>query len=95
VPVQQCLLETLGIEPAGEDAPQLARRSQSAAWEQNLAAARQFHTREGHLRVPRKHMESVNGQEIRLGSWVDNARRRAAKLSGERRAALNALGMRW
>ncbi|WP_331724037.1 Helicase associated domain protein [Streptomyces sp. NBC_00005] len=95
VPVQQYLLETLGIEPANGDAPQPARRSQSAAWEQNIAAARQFHAREGHLSVPRKHVEEVDGDVIRLGSWVDNARRRAAKLSAERRADLDALGMRW
>ncbi|MFI6494744.1 hypothetical protein [Streptomyces sp. NPDC050564] len=31
-PAQQYLLETLGIQPAGKDAPQPARRSQSAAW---------------------------------------------------------------
>ncbi|WP_327722765.1 helicase associated domain-containing protein [Streptomyces sp. NBC_00490] len=30
-----------------------------------------------------------------LGSFIANARRRAAKLSPERREALNTLGMRW
>jgi hypothetical protein len=33
--------------------------------------------------------------EVRLGTFVDNARRRADKLSPERRAELDALGMRW
>lgn len=94
VPVQQYLLETLGIEPAGEDVSP-ARRSQSSAWERNVAAARQFHAREGHLTVPRKHVETVGGEPVRLGSFVDNSRRRATKLSPERRADLDALGMRW
>ncbi len=32
---------------------------------------------------------------MKLGAWVDNVRRRAAKLSPGRRAELDALGMRW
>ncbi|MEV5085185.1 hypothetical protein AB0K74_42770 [Streptomyces sp. NPDC056159] len=43
LPAQQWLLQsTLGLESAGED-ERPARRSQSAAWERNIAAARQFH----------------------------------------------------
>jgi hypothetical protein len=60
-----------------------------------VAAARQFHAREGHLQVPRKHVEEVDGVPHKLGTFVDNARRRAAGLSAERRAELDALGMRW
>ncbi|WP_240797934.1 helicase associated domain-containing protein [Streptomyces sp. F001] len=93
VPARQYLLETLGAELADEDA-QPARRSQSAAWERNVAAARQFHDREGHLTVPRKHVETVEGEPIRLGSFLDNSRR-AARLSPQRRADLDALRMRW
>ncbi|WP_371656816.1 MULTISPECIES: hypothetical protein [unclassified Streptomyces] len=33
--------------------------------------------------------------EVKLGTFLDNTRRRAAKLSVERRADLNALDMRW
>jgi hypothetical protein len=33
--------------------------------------------------------------EVRLGTFVDNSRRRADKLTPERRAELDALGMRW
>ncbi|MFB7958118.1 Helicase associated domain protein [Streptomyces sp. NPDC056045] len=32
---------------------------------------------------------------MRLGTWVDNARRRGDRLTEERRADLDALGMRW
>ncbi|KAA0927150.1 helicase associated domain-containing protein [Streptomyces apricus] len=60
-----------------------------------LATARQFHSREGHLRPPRKHIEVVDGEEIKLGAFLDSSRRRAAKLSPERRAVLDELGIRW
>jgi len=67
------------------------------------AAARQFHAREGHLRPARKHVEMINvdgGSEgkqeaVKLGAWLDNTRRRAAKLSPERRAQLASLGLEW
>ncbi|MGA5506023.1 Helicase associated domain protein [Streptomyces umbrinus] len=96
MPAQQYLLETLGIEPAAEgEAVGPVRRSQDERWNTNLAAARQFHAREGHLRPARKHLEVMDGEEIKLGAFVDNSRRRAAKLSPERRAALDELGMRW
>ncbi|MFD5586724.1 Helicase associated domain protein [Streptomyces sp. NPDC127063] len=97
LPAQQWLLESvLGLEPLPEEeAAQPVRRSQDERWAANLAAARQFHAREGHLRVPRKHIEVVEGAEYRLGAFVDNCRRRAARLSPERRAELDALDMRW
>lgn len=60
-----------------------------------MTAARQFHAREGHLRVPRQHRVDVDGELLGLGSFIASARRRAAKLSAERREALNVLGMRW
>ncbi|MER5757560.1 Helicase associated domain protein [Streptomyces sp. NPDC002088] len=96
MPAQQYLLETIGVEPATESEPaQGARRTQDDRWTTNLAAARQFHTREGHLRAARQHVELVDGEPVKLGSFLDNTRRRAAKLSEQRRADLNALGMRW
>ncbi|MFE1292182.1 Helicase associated domain protein [Streptomyces sp. NPDC058751] len=96
VPAQQWLLESVGIEPPAEDEPvPTASRSQDARWAANLAAARQFHAREGHLTVPRKTVETVEGVEHKLGAWLDNTRRRAAKLSPQRRAELEQLGMRW
>ncbi|MFE5097811.1 helicase associated domain-containing protein [Streptomyces sp. NPDC056638] len=78
-------------------------------WAHNLAAARQFHAREGHLRVPRKHVEQAgneaglvgrqNGADgvvvVKLGMWLDNVRKRARRLAEQRRADLDALGMRW
>ncbi|MGW2683565.1 helicase associated domain-containing protein [Streptomyces sp. NPDC001414] len=96
MPAQQWLLETVGIEPPAEGEPLAgAPRSQDARWAANLAAARQFHAREGHLAVPRKAVEVVDGIEHRLGAFLDNSRRRAAKLTPQRRAELDQLGMRW
>ncbi|MEU9038419.1 Helicase associated domain protein [Streptomyces sp. NPDC048352] len=93
---QRWLLEHgLGLTPAEEAERPPARRSHAAAWAGHLEAARRFHAREGHLRVPRTHVEQVGGQQVRLGAWIANQRSRAAKLSPERAAALTALGMRW
>ncbi|MDQ1033032.1 hypothetical protein QF035_010614 [Streptomyces umbrinus] len=54
------------------------------------------------LLVPRKHIEMIivggdGGREkvVKLGAWVDNTRRRASQLGDQRRADLDALGMRW
>ncbi|MEW2290939.1 helicase associated domain-containing protein [Streptomyces sp. NPDC047841] len=64
-----------------------------------MRAARQFHDREGHLRPARKHIErvDVDGVEvdIKLGTFLDNTRRRADKLTPERRTELDQLDMRW
>jgi hypothetical protein len=60
-----------------------------------MAVARQFHARERHLRPARKHVEVMDGVERKIGLFVDNARRRADKLSAERRQELDALEMRW
>ncbi|UQX04312.1 DEAD/DEAH box helicase [Streptomyces sp. RerS4] len=93
---QRWLLEhTLGVTPAAESERPPPRRSHAAAWAEQLEAARLFHSREGHLRVPRTHVEPVGGRELRLGAWIANQRSRAARLSPERVAALTALGMRW
>ncbi|MFF4838258.1 helicase associated domain-containing protein [Streptomyces sp. NPDC001315] len=82
--------------PAAQGGPvPAAPRSQDARWAANLAAARQFHACEGHLTVPRKAVEMVDGEEHKLGAFLDHVRCRAGKLSPQRRADLEALGMRW
>ena len=67
-----------------------------AAWQRSLAAARQYRAREGHLTVPRQHVETMvddGGQEhtIKLGVWLSNQRSRRTTLSAERVAALDPL----
>jgi hypothetical protein len=95
-PAQAWMLEhMLHLSPAEPDERPPAPRTQADKWAANLAAARQFYAREGHFQVPRKHVEEVDGVPHRLGQFADNARRRADKLSADRRAELDALGMRW
>ncbi|MFD3513940.1 Helicase associated domain protein [Streptomyces sp. NPDC058657] len=111
LPAQQWLLENaLGLEPA-QESERPVKRTQDDKWMLNLAAAKAFHAREGHLQVPRKHVESVEPHDVfggaqsgadglevvdvKLGMVLDNIRKRADKLTDERRAELNALGMRW
>ncbi|MFF4442640.1 Helicase associated domain protein [Streptomyces sp. NPDC001621] len=105
--VQQWMLEhILGIQPPGDDEKPKPRRSQADKWALNLAAATQYYQREGHLQVPRKHVERivVSGdasastgevRELRLGAWIGNQRSRAATLTPERVEQLAAIGMRW
>ncbi|MEV5350284.1 DEAD/DEAH box helicase [Streptomyces achromogenes] len=98
---QQWMCEhVLGITPAAEDEKPPPRRSQADKWAMNYEAAKQFYEREGHLRVPRKHVERVvvedqEEREFRLGAWIGNQRSRAATLSPERVEQLSAIGMRW
>lgn len=107
--VQQWMCEQiLGIEPAAEEKKPKPRRTQADKWAMYFAAAKQFYEREGHLRVPRQHVERINGgdgdgdtgedqeeRELRLGAWIGNQRSRAATLSPERTEQLSAIGMRW
>ncbi|GGR46482.1 DEAD/DEAH box helicase [Streptomyces netropsis] len=100
--VQQWMCEqVLGITPATEDEKPQPRRTQADKWAMNYQAAKQFHEREGHLRVPRKHVERIavgedqEQREHRLGAWISNQRTRAATLTPERMEQLSAIGMRW
>ncbi|MFD4510961.1 Helicase associated domain protein [Streptomyces sp. NPDC058457] len=102
--VQQWMCEhILGIAPATED-EKPKRQTQAGKWAANLAAATQFYEREGHLQVPRKHVETIvvdgndedqEERELRLGSWISNQRSRAATLSQQRMDQLSEIGMRW
>ncbi|GGP79950.1 helicase [Streptomyces melanogenes] len=111
-PAQQYLLQSaLGLEAATEDEPDgqpVKAATRDDKWALNLRAARAFHAREGHLNVPRKHVErlerpgadnartgTAEPEEVKLGMFLDNTRKRAAKLTTQRRADLDALGMRW
>ncbi|GAA5705951.1 hypothetical protein Save01_06805 [Streptomyces avermitilis] len=107
--VQQWMCEhILGIEPAAEDEKPPPRRTQADKWAMNYEAAKQFYEREGHLRVPRKHVETIvvgdgkggsgedqEERQVRLGAWIGNQRSRAATLTPERVEQLSAIGMRW
>ncbi|WP_420716427.1 helicase associated domain-containing protein [Streptomyces sp. H27-H1] len=97
--------QILGIEPATEEEKPKRRTSQADKWAMHYAASAQHFAREGHLTVPRKHVETITvggegegqaqrGVELKLGMWVDNQRRRAATLAPERMELLSKVGMR-
>ncbi|MBQ1122474.1 Helicase associated domain protein [Streptomyces smyrnaeus] len=77
---QQQRLAALGIQPAPTTAPTApAVPAGASRWEINLAAARQYKDREGHLRVPRAHIETITDtaghqHHIRLGVFRSNTR---------------------
>ncbi|MEH0457870.1 helicase associated domain-containing protein [Streptomyces acidiscabies] len=87
--MQQWMCEhILDITPANEEEKPKPRRTQADKWAANLAAAKQYYQREGHLRVPRKHVETIivdsdgegdgsqEERQIKLGAWVGNQRSR-------------------
>ena len=64
-----------------------------AEWERAVAACRAYRDREGHLDVPRGHVEAG----FRLGAWIRERRlqRRRGDLARARERELDALGMIW
>ncbi|WP_078571763.1 MULTISPECIES: DEAD/DEAH box helicase [Streptomyces] len=95
---QQWLLqEALGLGPLvkGERDVVAPRRTRAQVWAANLAAARQYRQREGHLEVPHRHIEKVGGDEQALGVFIANNRCRRERLAPERVEELSELGMRW
>ncbi|SCF66282.1 helicase associated domain-containing protein [Streptomyces sp. Ncost-T10-10d] len=92
---QRRLLAGLGATPGDGGVQEEERVTQDGKFTRNLAAAAAYAQREGHLNVPRKHVEITDGTEIRLGIWISNQRSRRAKLPLQRVDALNELGMRW
>ncbi|MFK4157002.1 Helicase associated domain protein [Streptomyces fungicidicus] len=95
-PEQKSLLKELGLADLPDTAASPARESLSArerGFQRGLAAARAFHAREGHLNVPQRHIEKINGDAVRLGQWLSNLRRRRSGLSPQRQAALADLGL--
>ncbi|MGW8569775.1 Helicase associated domain protein [Streptomyces niveus] len=62
------------------------------AFQRGLAAAEAFRDREGHLKVPQRHIEEIEGEQVRLGQWLSNLSRRRTGLSPQRQAALAKLG---
>lgn len=53
----------LGPHPASEDEKPKPRTGQADKWAMNYQAAKQFYEREEHLRVPRKHIETIVGED--------------------------------
>ncbi|WP_457757591.1 Helicase associated domain protein [Streptomyces rochei] len=82
--VQQWMCEqVLGIEPAGEDEKPKPRRTQADKWAMNYQAAKQFYEREGHLQVPRKHVERIVGEDQGAGTQARSVDRQPAQPGGD------------
>ncbi|GAA2236285.1 DEAD/DEAH box helicase [Streptomyces indiaensis] len=94
---QRQLLEQLGIAPLPpEPEPTTAPKTASGSFQRGITALTQYKTREGHLTVPRGHVERLeDGTEVRLGVWIMNQKTRRAKLTTDKLAALAALGLEW
>ena len=60
-------------------------------WEKGFAALERFKARNGHCRVPLRHMEG----EFKLGKWVVLQRKAKEKISPKYRKGLNAIGFVW
>ncbi|GAB2628314.1 DEAD/DEAH box helicase [Streptomyces capparidis] len=117
-PGQRQRLETLGIQPAPGQGPgdagggaaasgRKGRGNGADAFQRGVEALRRFREREGHVRVPRGHVETWTadgdgggdggggGQEVavRLGVWRSNMRTRRERLTPEQFHLLDELGL--
>jgi Helicase associated domain len=104
-------LTGIGVEPLPAPVPQKAVKGRAGAlgaFERGLAALRLYKAREGHLRVPRGHVEVLedgaadgSGEdaaqrvEVKLGVWISNTKTRRAKLSADKLTQLAELGLDW
>jgi superfamily II DNA or RNA helicase len=62
-----------------------------STWEDGFTALTEFKTREGHCRVPQRHVEGT----FKLGQWAKTQRTERDTMSAERRQRLDAIGFVW
>ncbi|MET9438060.1 Helicase associated domain protein [Streptomyces sp. NPDC006551] len=93
-PGQLLLLQDLGLHtttpPSGQ---QLSLSARERSLQRGLEAAAAFLAREGHLKVPQRHIEQLATGPVRLGQWLTNIRRRWDRLPPEHRRTLTRLGI--
>merc|ERR1712194_588378 len=65
-------------------------RNPDVQWDIMFEELRKFKKREGHCKVPRKYSDNLE-----LGNWVRNERRRRLKISKERASKLDSIGFTW
>ncbi|MGW3585700.1 helicase associated domain-containing protein, partial [Streptomyces rubiginosohelvolus] len=100
LPEQRERLEALGLTRRTDTAPAATTAAgKGSAFERGITALAQFVQREGHLKVPRQHTETVliDGQEhhVKAGVFLSNHKSRRARLSTEQREQFAALGVDW
>ncbi|MFF1594793.1 Helicase associated domain protein [Streptomyces sp. NPDC058286] len=95
-------LQAVGITPhttpalAQPDATEGPSTTPVSAFERGITALEQYKTREGHLTVPRGHVERLeDGTEVKLGVFLSNTKSRRAKLTPDKLTALANLGLHW
>lgn len=97
LPEQRTRLEALGLKR--RTTPAAAPAGKTGAFERGITALAQYVQREGHLKVPRQHTETVliDGQEhhVKAGVFLSNHKSRRTKLTSEQREQLAALGIDW
>ncbi|MFF7492810.1 DEAD/DEAH box helicase [Streptomyces rubiginosohelvolus] len=102
-PEQRERLEALGLTRRTETAPDATtaagKSGTGSAFERGITALAQFVQREGHLKVPRQHTETVvidgHEHEVKAGVFLSNHKSRRNKLSTEQREQFAALGIDW
>lgn len=91
-------LQQLGITPPAPEpeAPAKPTTTPMSAFAWGVAALMQYKTREGHLTVPRGHVERLDdGTEVRLGVFLSNTKSRRAKLTTDKLQQLADIGLAW
>ncbi|MFD4975212.1 helicase associated domain-containing protein [Streptomyces sp. NPDC058424] len=95
---QREFLEAIGVVPLPpeQEAAAKPRKGGLSAFERGVEAPRQYKVREGHLTVPRGHVETIaDGMSVRLGVFLSNTKTRQAKLTADKLQALADLGLEW
>ncbi|MBD3549986.1 DEAD/DEAH box helicase [Streptomyces sp. JV180] len=97
LPEQRTRLEALGLTPPAKTGPVAGPGAGPvSAFDRGVTALAQYAAREGHLKIPRQHVEETDDHgPVRLGTWWSNTRARRAKLSPGQREQLAALGVDW
>ncbi|MFJ9854969.1 Helicase associated domain protein [Streptomyces sp. NPDC101150] len=95
---QRQLLQAIGVTPLPpeQETPAKTPKTTLGPFERGIVALVQYRGREGHLAVPRSHVERLeDGTEVKLGVFLSNSKSRRAKLTADKLAALAALGLEW
>ncbi|MGP3953501.1 Helicase associated domain protein [Streptomyces sp. 7N604] len=84
--------------PAGAGGNEVLLAAEASSWERHLAAARQYRQREGHVRIPRAHRETVVDEAgvhhvLQLGVWRSNTRTRRRGLPRDQYEEAAAIGL--
>lgn len=94
-PEQARLVTDLGITPLPAEKPNLTGRAarQQRQFEKGLAAVEAFRAREGHIHIRQRDTVVHAGEEIKVGQWLTNLRKRWDTLSAEHLQAVTAAGL--